>query len=272
MHAASRESMQVVQRRFDDLVGSVDTAVLGDFADELASLAGLLLEHSVLRKYLAARTDDSSPKVAMVERLLTGKIAQQTFDIVKTAVQQRWSVSRDLPEAFERLARLAVLVSAEREDKIEDVEDELFRFGRTLDANPRLASLVSQLEEPSEKRIGLLDSVIADKASSWTAALLRQSVRLLHGRNLVDVVPELAELAAARRGESVAHVVAASPLSEEQYDRLSSVLSRIYGRTISVQLDVDPEVLGGLQIRIGDEVVDGTIAAKLEKAASNLPE
>jgi hypothetical protein len=63
MHAASRDSMQVVQRRFDDVVGNVDTAELSGFADELASLAGLLVEHSVLRKYLAAREDDSTPKV-----------------------------------------------------------------------------------------------------------------------------------------------------------------------------------------------------------------
>jgi ATP synthase F1 delta subunit len=272
MHAASRESMLTLQRRFDDIVGGVDSAELGGFADELASLAGLLLEHPVLRKYLAARTDDSTPKVAMVERLLAGKVGASTLDIAKTAAQQRWSVTRDLPEAFERLARLSVLVSAERENKIEDVEDELFRFGRTLDANSHLASLLSQIEQPVEKRIGLLDSVLGDKPTAWTANLLRQTVRLVHGQNIVDVVPELAELAAARRGESVAHVVAAAPLNEEQYDRLSSVLSRIYGRTISVQLDVDPEVLGGLQIRIGDEVVDGTIVAKLSKAASQLPE
>jgi ATP synthase F1 delta subunit len=272
MHAASRESMQAVQRRFDDTVGEVDTAELSGFADELASLAGLLVEHSVLRKYLAAREDDSAPKVAMIEQLLTGKASRPTIDIARTAAEQRWSLTRDLPEAFERLARLAVLVAAERADKIEDVEDELFRFGRTLDANPHLASLLSQVEQPVEKRIGLLDSVIGNKATSFTADLLRQSVRLLHGHNIVDIVPELAELAAARRGESVAHVVAAAPLNEQQYDRLSNVLSRIYGRTISVQLDVDPEVLGGLQIRIGDEVVDGTIVAKLSKAASQLPE
>lgn len=272
MHAASRESMQAVQRRFDDVVGNVDTAELSGFADELASLAGLLVEHSVLRKYLAAREDDSAPKVAMIEQLLTGKASQPTIDVARTAVEQRWSVTRDLPEALERLARLTLLVAAERADKIEDVEDELFRFGRTLDANPHLASLLSQVEQPIDKRIGLLDSVIADKPTKYTAELLRQTTRLLNGQNIVDVVPELAELAADRRGESVAHVVAAAPLNEQQFDRLSSVLSRIYGRTISVQLDVDPEVLGGLQIRIGDEVVDGTIVAKLSKAASHLPE
>ena len=67
-------------------------------------------------------------------------------------------------------------------------------------------------------------------------------------------------------------LIAAAALSEQQYERLSNVLSRIYGRTISVQLDVDPEVLGGLQIRIGDEVVDGTIVSRLSRAANSLPE
>ena len=149
----------------------------------------------------------------MVDNLLSGKASGPMMEVSKTAVAEKWSVTRDLAEAFERLGRLAVLVGAERADQIENVEDELFRFGRTLDANPRLASLLSQVERPVEGRIGLLDNVLGGKPTSFTTDLLRQTVRLLNGRNIVDVVPELAELAAERRGESVAHVVAAAPLS-----------------------------------------------------------
>lgn len=270
MHAASREAMQAVSRRFDEVIGDVsDTS---GFAAELASFGGLLIQHSVLRKYLAARSDDPSPKVAMVENLLAGKASGPMMEISKTAVAEKWSVTRDLAEAFERLGRLAILVGAERVDEIENVEDELFRFGRTLDANPRLASLLSQVEQPVEGRIGLLDNVLGGKPTSFTTDLLRQTVRLLNGRNIVDVVPELAELAAERRGESVAHVVSAVPLSEEQHERLTGVLSRIYGRTISVQVDVDPDIVGGLRIAVGDEVIDGTVVSRLERAASHLPE
>nr|HQV20259.1 F0F1 ATP synthase subunit delta [Gordonia sp. (in: high G+C Gram-positive bacteria)] len=81
----------------------------------------------------------------------------------------------------------------------------------------------------------------------------------------------LAELAAARRGESVAHVVSAAPLTDSQIQRLRGVLGNIYGRTISVQTEVNPEILGGLRIAVGDEVIEADIATRLATAAQTLP-
>jgi F-type H+-transporting ATPase subunit delta len=96
-------------------------------------------------------------------------------------------------------------------------------------------------------------------------------VRTARGRSLDQLVEQLAELAAARRERSVAQVTAAAPLSAQQEERLAQVLTRIYGRTISVQVDVDPELVGGLVVRVGDEVIDGSVASKLAKAGQGLP-
>lgn len=272
MHAASRESLEMVQRRFDELVRDIDASELTTFGDDLGAVTRLLNDQVVLRKHLSDKSDDSTAKVALVDRLLSGKVGSQALDVTRTAVGQRWSSTRDLPNALERCARLAVLIEAEHAGQIEDVEDELFRFGRTLDANPRLASLLSDAGKPLDGRKRLLADVLAGKPSSYTTRLLEQTVELLRGRNIDAVVPELADLAAARRGETVAHVIAATNLSDSQRDRLSEILSRIYGHKMSVQLDVDPEVLGGLQITVGDEVVDGTIVSRLASAASHLPD
>lgn len=103
-------------------------------------------------------------------------------------------------------------------------------------------------------------------------ALLTQTVRLLHGERADEAVLDLAELAVARRGEVVAHVSAAADLSDAQRTRLSDVLARIYGRPVYVQLNVDPELLGGLSIAVGDEVIDGSIASRLAAAQAQLPD
>lgn len=271
MHAASRESLQVVQRRFDEVSADLDSAGLATLADELAAVSNLLVVEVTLRKHLAGKSDESEPKVAVLDSLLAGKVADSTLDIVRTGVEQRWSISRDFTNALERLANLAILIGAERDGQIENVEDELFRFGRTLDANARLSTLLSDTVAPLDGRTQLLTNVLAGKASEFTDRLLQQTLRGLHGRNFEAVVPELAELAAERRGQSVAHVKAASPLSDAQRERLEGVLSRIYGRNMTVQLEVVPEILGGLEITVGDEVVDGTIASRLASAASQLP-
>ena len=83
---------------------------------------------------------------------------------------------------------------------------------------------------------------------------------------------DLAELAVSRRGEVVAHVSAAAELTDAQRTRLTEVLTRIYGHPVSVQLHVDPELLGGLSIAVGDEVIDGSLASRLAAAETSLPD
>ncbi|WP_176213337.1 F0F1 ATP synthase subunit delta, partial [Mycobacterium avium] len=97
-------------------------------------------------------------------------------------------------------------------------------------------------------------------------------VELLRGRPAEEAVQFLAEVAVARRGEVVAQVSAAADLSDAQRSRLTEVLSRIYGHPVSVQLQIDTELLGGLLIAVADEVIDGTLASRLAAAEAQLPD
>jgi F-type H+-transporting ATPase subunit delta len=97
-------------------------------------------------------------------------------------------------------------------------------------------------------------------------------VELLHGERADEAVHDVAELAVARRGEIVAQVSAAAELSDSQRRRLTEVLARIYHNPVSVQVDVEPTVLGGLAVSIGDEVIDGTLSSRLDAAATKLPD
>ena len=153
------------------------------------------------------------------------------------------------------------------------MENQLFRFGRVLDAEPRLVGLLSDYSTPVDGRIGLLDKVVGGAGANGTAvALLEQTITLLRGERADEAVIDLAELAVARRGEVVAQVNAAAELTDAQRTRLTEVLSRIYGHPVSIQLHVDPELLGGLSIAVGDEVIDGSIASRLAAAQTSLPD
>ena len=102
--------------------------------------------------------------------------------------------------------------------------------------------------------------------------LLSKTVELLRGQPAEQAVLTLAEVAVARRGEVVAHVSAAAELSDAQQTRLTEVLSRIYGHPVTVQMQIDPELLGGLAISVGDEVIDGTLSSRLAAAQTQLPD
>ena len=202
-----------------------------------------------------------------------GQGRSNTLEVLNTAVSVRWSRTGDLIDAIEHIARLALLVRAERENKAEEVAEQLFRFDRVLTTEPRLTALLSDFSRPGEGgsaaaqrarpgRRGQPDGLGAAGADR----------RLTAGERADDAVEDLAELAVAHRGEIVAEVAAAADLTDAQRRRLTAVLTRIYHHPVSVQLNVEPELLGGSSVAVGDEVIDGTLSSRLTAAAIKLPD
>jgi F-type H+-transporting ATPase subunit delta len=272
LRAASRQSVVELARQFDVVASGLDADQLTGLANDLASAVKLLRREPLLARHIADPSSDSAARVALVERLLSGKVSDPAVEVLKTASAQRWSSTSDLIFGVQHIAGLALLVRAERENQIDDVEDQLFRFSRILDSEPRLITLLSDYSTPLDGRISLLNNVLARRASKNTADLLRQTVELLNGEHADESIRDLANLAVSRRGEVVAHVRSASELSDAQSARLTELLTRIYGHPVSIQLDVDPELIGGLTIEVGDEVIDGSLSSKLASAETQLPD
>lgn len=269
--AATRLSLKAAQERLDAVIADASANALRTLSEELFSVVDLLVRERVLRRHLADPSTDPQARQQLVDTVFGGKIGQPALDVLNGLTASRWSSSADLLDVAEQLAREVALARAQRDDAIENVEDELFRFSRILDANPALHEALSNDNNPVEGRVRLLDGLIADKVDPITKLLLEQVIRLPRTASLEVVVGKLAELAAARRNRSVAHVVAAGPLTGEQEQRLARVLKEIFGREMSVQVELDPELLGGLVIRVGDEVIDGSVITRLSKAREELP-
>jgi ATP synthase F0 subunit b len=274
LRPASRDSLAALVAMFDEVTADLGPDQLSSVADDLASVAKLLVRESVLTRHLADPADDPSAKLNLLETLLEGKVGDTALEVLKAAVSGRWSSDANLVDAVEYAARLALLVRAEREDVAGDVEEQLFRFSRILDAQPRLVTLLGDYSAPAEGRVKLLRDVLdsGSGVNTTTVQLLSQTVELLRGERADEAVCDLAEIAVARRGEVVAHVSAAADLSDAQRARLTDVLTRIYGHPVSVQLHINSELLGGLSIAVGDEVIDGTLSAKLAAAETKLPD
>jgi ATP synthase F0 subunit b/ATP synthase F1 delta subunit len=275
MRSASRWSLRNLSDRFAVLAKDLDQKGLSTLSSELVAVAKMLDREIVVTRYLTLPAEDAAPRARLIERLLSGKVGDATLDVLRTAVSERWSANSDLVDAIEHVSRQALLEVAERDDQVDEVEDQLFRFSRILDAQPRLAILLGDYSVPVERRVGLLRNVL-DAASSGVnsiaVALLSQTVELLRGQPAEEAVLFLAEVAVARRGEVVAQVSAAAELSAAQATRLTEVLSRIYGHPVTVQLQIDAALLGGLLIAVGDEVIDGTLSSRLIAAEAQLPD
>jgi F-type H+-transporting ATPase subunit delta len=275
LQAASRESLAEAEARLDSRIDSASVTELQTLGEQLFSVMRLLIGEATLRRHLADSSVPASSRSHLADQLFGGQLGRPALDTVSDLVSGRWSRPIDLVEALEVLARRATLAVAEKDGTLEDVEDELFRFGRILDREPELTTLLADLATPADGRVALLDKVLGgatrSRVSPVTKALLEQTVRTPRGRSLDLAAEELAELAAARRDRYVAHVGAPVALTAQQEQQLTDSLSRLYGRRIALQIELDPSLLGGLVVRIGDEVIDGSVVTRLRTAKRSLP-
>lgn len=275
VRSASRRALKSVTERFDTIAKDLDVQGLEKLAAELVPVAKMLNGEIVVTRYLTLPSEDAAPRVRLLERLLSGKVGDPTLELLRAAVSERWSANSDLIDAIEHVARQALLEVAAREDRVDEVEEQLFRFARILESQPRLSVLLGEYGAPSEGRVELLRNVLKSatgRSNRITNTLLSQTIELLRGQSADDAVMFLAEAAVARRNEVVAQVSAAGELSDAQRTRLTEVLSRIYGHPVAVQLQIDAALLGGLLISVADEVIDGTLSSRLTAAEAQLPE
>jgi F-type H+-transporting ATPase subunit delta len=267
MRGLSRDSRAAAVDRLEPLLATGDAARLGE---ELFAVTRLLDSSAGLRRALTdpAREDDA--RAELVTRLLGGQVQETTADVVAGVVRQRWSAPRDLVDALEHLGTVALLASAERDGVLERLEEEVFRFSRIVAADDALARTLGDRTTAPERRGALVDRLLAGRALPQTQALVRQGVVAPRGRRLEAALQDALELAAQRRQRLVAVVTSAAPLTERQVERLGQALGRVYGRSVLVEVDVDPELLGGVTVRVGDEVLDASVLSRLAEARRRL--
>jgi F-type H+-transporting ATPase subunit delta len=262
-HGASREAVAAARERLDALTDntSVDAAQL---ADELAAVTALLDREVSLRRVLTDPAQPGEAKAELSGRLFGGQVSGATADLVAGTVRSRWSRSRDLVDALEELASTADLTAAQQTGALDDVEDELFRFGRIVASNTELRAALTDRTATTAAKGELLRSLLGGRANVTTERLVTRLVTAPRGRSLEEGLESLSKLAAERRNRMVAVVTSAVPLSDGQKQRLGAALAKLYGHPMHLNLDVDPEVLGGIRVQVGDEVINGSVADRLE--------
>ena len=238
--------------------------------DDAFAVLALLDGQPALRRTLSDPAISASEKARLVRELFSSRMSAAATDLVETVVRQRWSSGRELTHGLERLAAEAVVAAAERDGRLDDVEDELFRFVRILDATPALRQALADPSAPGASKDALLSTLLGSRTAPATLRLVRQAARAPRGRGLDAVLREYGQVAADRRSRLVARVRAAVALHEDERRRLSTAMARIYGHEIHLDVDVDPRVLGGVEVSVGGEVVDGTVLSRLEEARRRL--
>lgn len=269
MRGTSTASLAAVEAGFEPVLraAGAQAATLGS---QLFAVVDALDGSGSLRRAMSDPSRSGDDKAGLVRGLLSGKVDDRVVDAMSSFARARWSGEADLAEAVEQLAADAVLASAQATGTLERVEDELFRFDRALIGQRELRRALTDRRATPALRATLVRNLLGDKVEPATLQLVERAAIAPRGRTMSTMLVLLGRLAARRRELLIAAVSTATPLSPAHVARLTGLLERAYGRAVQLNIAVDPEVLGGMRVQVGAEVVDSTVLARLDDARRRL--
>ncbi|GAA2599363.1 F0F1 ATP synthase subunit delta [Dactylosporangium fulvum] len=270
METVNREAYGAAADKLAEFSASADVQKISSVADETLAVAELLRREPRLRRALADPARSAEDRSQLISSILSGKVGDETLTLLSALVGGRWSGPGALLDGVERLGVDALLSAADQAGELAEVEDELFRFGQVVSGDPRLAAALADSTAPLASRQELVRDLVDGKVKPATFSLAQLALAGFGGRGFDSSLSRLVELAAAKRNRSVAHVTTAVALTGEEEDRLAGRLAELYGREVSLKIDIDPRIIGGMRVQVGSDLYDGTVARRLAEARTAL--
>lgn len=239
-------------------------------AKELFGILGTVDSSAGLRRALTDPSRTGDEKSALVKQLVGGKVSAEAADIAGGLASSRWASARDIGDALETLAATVVIAVAENKSAVsasgisglEELENDLFSFNQAVASNHEVQRALSEPQASAAAKTGLAQK-LHPGAGEEAKVLIAQAVSQPRGIKATRLVARFAELAAKRQQRWIATVSVTRPLTETQFARLQAGLNSLYGRELKINITVDPELIGGIRVQVGDEVLDASVITRL---------
>jgi F-type H+-transporting ATPase subunit delta len=231
--------------------------------EDLFAVLRLLDREHALRRALSDPAKPADEKGALAAALFHGKVTAPAEELLVAAVRSRWASSADMTDAIEQVAVEAFAMAAEANDQLDDLEDELFRFSRVVSGQPELRAALQETVLPDDRKRELLGALLDGKVTPVALRLITEMALYPRGRSLPASLEMCTRIAARRRERLIAVVHVATDLTPAQRRKLADALAANYGHDVYVNVLIDPAVMGGMTVQIGDELIDASVASRL---------
>jgi F-type H+-transporting ATPase subunit delta len=256
MGSASRAALEAAKSALASATG-----VTRGTGEQLLSAGRDIAGSSQLRALLADPSVEVAEKTGLIGRIFSSLDATSAA-LLSALVGARWSNSDQLIDGIEQVGIRAIAMAAPDDA---DIEGELFEFARAVSSDPELELAVGSKLGDAAGKASLVDTLLKGKADPGTLSIVRHLVQTPRGRRIGELLSLAAETVADASGGIVANVTAAAPLTDAQLETLAATLKTQYGREPRIAVRIDPAVIGGLRVQVGDDVIDGTIASRLSE-------
>jgi F-type H+-transporting ATPase subunit delta len=239
-------------------------------AKELFGILAAVDSSAGLRRALTDPSRSGEEKSGLIKQLFGGKASAEAVDIAAGLASSRWASARDIGDALETLAATVVIAVAENMSAVsasgitglEELENDLFSFNQAVASSHEVQRALSEPQASAAAKITLAERLVPS-ASEEAKVLIGQAVTQPRGIKPTKLVRRFAELAAKRQQRWIATVSVTRPLTETQASRLQQGLNSLYGRELKVNVNVDPALIGGIRVQVGDEVLDASVITRL---------
>ena len=238
-------------------------------SDELWEVARLAAAQSGLARALTDPARAGSDRVALVDTVFGAKLGPAACQILRTGVGLDWPSPASFIDALSSMALDVYWRRVEEDGDRDEVRRELAGLLDTVRDNPALGLALAGGGGTGEGRYRLLEDLLGTKVRPATMHILRLAATD-QGANVVPTLKRWLESASEAVGRRRARVVSTVEPSPAQVSRLEEELTRIYGQGIDVEIHLDPGLIGGMVVRIGNEEFDGTVAARLRDARAEV--
>ncbi len=266
----SRQSLSAIRIVLDEKLKGVSSAECTAVSTELFNVLLALQSSGALRRAVTDPARDHEAKTALVTDLFAASTSKSTLDLIVQLVALRWSRTSDIMRAIEQLAVEAEATAANTEDQLDQVEEELFAFSKVLVASNELRQALNSSLDSGDHKAELIKSIFGGKYAASSVRLLEQLVRVLQRRSIELALLAFIHGVTARHNRLRAVVRSRIDLSPAQREKLVSTLTKQMGQPVHVSVEIDASVIGGVEVRFDDEVIDGTISNRLAEAGRSL--
>lgn len=270
MKASSRQSLAAARNALEKKLTSAEIAATT--SRDLLAMVVVFDSNISLSRALTDRSRNVADKSELIKRVFANSVSEVTLSFALELIALRWSSPSDLVSAIERLGIETDAAAAEKSNSLDRLEEELFSFTQTVRKSPELRAALNDRARTGARKSDLIASLLKGKSLEATVRLIGALVDHPRGRNVDSVMADLADAIAARKSRTIAHVKSAVVLTQDQVDRIAQSLSAQIGTQVRVNVEIDATVVGGLNIRFGDEVIDGSIATRIGSAQRLLAE